>query len=130
PNSRFQDRSRAKQRRPPMGNPGGSSVSILSQVVPATCLGVSSHGGTSPRQFLTFNYKLQNYSITKFLSDSVVKRFYCVTRQAAQTHKTGAANRRASILSSIPPWPGRIVPESFTAAPRLISDSTRSPSWA
>jgi hypothetical protein len=32
--------------------------------------------------------------------------------------------------SSMPPWPGRIAPESFTPAPRLISDSTRSPSCA
>ena len=29
--------------------------------------------------------------------------------------------------SSMPPCPGRIAPESFTPAPRLISDSTRSP---
>ena len=32
--------------------------------------------------------------------------------------------------SSIPPCPGRIVPESFTLAPRLIKDSTRSPNCA
>ncbi len=32
--------------------------------------------------------------------------------------------------SSMPPWPGSIAPESLTPAPRLIADSTRSPTWA
>ena len=32
--------------------------------------------------------------------------------------------------SSMPPWPGRTRPESLTPAPRLIIDSTRSPTWA
>ena len=32
--------------------------------------------------------------------------------------------------SRIPPWPGSMAPESFTPAPRLIADSTRSPTWA
>ena len=53
---------------------------------------------------------------------------YCImTCQAAQAHRTGAAKSRASMRSNMPPWPGRIAPESFTPAPRLISDSTRSP---
>ena len=32
--------------------------------------------------------------------------------------------------SSMPPWPGSMVPESLTPAPRLMADSSRSPSWA
>src|SRR5260370_285706 len=44
--------------------------------------------------------------------------------------RTGAARRRASMRSRIPPWPGSMVPESLTPAPRLTADSRRSPSWA
>ena len=40
---------------------------------------------------------------------------------------TGVANRRASILSKIPPWPGRMVPESLTPDIRFSADSKRSP---
>ena len=32
--------------------------------------------------------------------------------------------------SRIPPWPGSMVPESLTPAPRLMADSRRSPTWA
>ena len=32
--------------------------------------------------------------------------------------------------SRMPPWPGSMVPESLTPAPRLMADSRRSPSWA
>src|SRR5271156_1739300 len=45
-------------------------------------------------------------------------------------HSTGAAMSSASMRSNTPPCPGSNVPESFTPAPRLIADSTRSPSCA
>src|SRR3979411_796306 len=44
--------------------------------------------------------------------------------------RTGAARRRASMRSRMPPWPGSMVPEALTPAPRLMADSRRSPSWA
>jgi len=56
-----------------------------------------------------------------------ISRRYCIKRQALQAHTTGTANSMASTRSSMPPWPGRMVPESLTPAPRLIRDSTRSP---
>src|SRR5205085_8188174 len=43
---------------------------------------------------------------------------------------TGDAKRRASIRSRMPPCPGRMLPESFTPAPRLSIDSTKSPTCA
>lgn len=42
----------------------------------------------------------------------------------------GAAKIMASMRSRMPPWPGRIVLESLTPAPRFQIDSTRSPIWA
>ena len=43
---------------------------------------------------------------------------------------TGAANRKESTRSSIPPWPGMSVPESLAPAARLMTDSARSPACA
>src|SRR5580692_682075 len=40
---------------------------------------------------------------------------------------TGAASSSASMRSSMPPWPGSRLPESFTPAERLSADSARSP---
>ena len=40
---------------------------------------------------------------------------------------TGIANKTESILSRIPPCPGRIFPESFISAVLLNNDSVRSP---
>ena len=40
----------------------------------------------------------------------------------------GTANKRLSILSRMPPWPGIKLLESFTPAVLLSNDSVRSPS--
>ena len=42
-------------------------------------------------------------------------------------NEAGITIRSESIRSSMPPWPGNMLPESFTPSERLISDSTRSP---
>src|SRR5262249_1749518 len=47
-----------------------------------------------------------------------------------KNHNTGAASKMASIRSKTPPCPGKSVPESFTPAPRLKADSTKSPDCA
>ena len=58
---------------------------------------------------------------------AVVEGFsYCISRQAPYAHTTGTAKSMASMRSSMPPWPGRIVAESLTQAHRFMRDSTRS----
>jgi len=58
---------------------------------------------------------------------AVVEGFsYCISRQAPYAHTTGTAKSMASMRSSMPPWPGRIVAESLTPAPGFMTDSTRS----
>lgn len=39
----------------------------------------------------------------------------------------GAVNIMASKRSKMPPWPGRMLPESLTCTERLNMDSTKSP---
>ena len=53
-------------------------------------------------------------------------------RMRARTYRvtTGAAKTNESTRSSIPPWPGMSVPESFAPAARLMTDSARSPACA
>src|SRR5690349_10655905 len=50
-------------------------------------------------------------------------------RKESASQSAGAPNSRLSIRSRKPPCPGSRVPESFWLAPRLIADSTRSPTW-
>ena len=58
---------------------------------------------------------------------AVVEGFsYCISRQAPYAQTTGTAKSMASMRSSMPPWPGRIVAESLTPAPGFMTDSTRS----
>ena len=42
---------------------------------------------------------------------------------------TGIESNIPSILSSIPPWPGRIFPVSFTFANLLKYEINKSPTW-
>ena len=48
----------------------------------------------------------------------------------AKKNDAGAVNMYESILSSKPPCPGRIVPESFIPASRFIIEAVRSPTNA
>src|SRR5271170_8453865 len=65
-----------------------------------------------------------NYRENFRCSNALVLCPYCSSRHTPYAHTTGTANSMASMRSSMPPWPGRMVPESFTPAPRLMRDST------
>src|SRR6202521_784300 len=76
------------------------------------------------------HYKPVHHTSTPVRGEAPSGPAYCISRHAPYAHTIGTANSMASMRSSMPPWPGRIVPESFTPAPRFMRDSTRSPNCA
>ena len=58
---------------------------------------------------------------------SLTRRSHKVCGKARKSR--GATNKRPSIRSKRPPWPGKNRPESFTPKDLLRADSKRSPPW-
>ena len=55
-------------------------------------------------------------------------RACCCEKNESKNNINGRIYIKLSNLSNMPPWPGRIFPESFTPKVLLMDDSTKSPS--